>query len=114
MSDTAWIWIGIVVVALIAIQFWSNRSSRAAERNGLKYQSSNLQERVAVAQRFYLETLQRELANLILADKIEEFEKEFFAMRDWEAETKGADASRRPAEYKRLLEKYPRLEEFDL
>src|SRR5262249_48288770 len=65
-------------------------------------------------QRFYLEILQRELANLIMDEDLESFEKAFYWMEDWQHEIGRAAKDRREAERNLLLEKFPNLEDFDL
>jgi hypothetical protein len=41
------------------------------------------QERIDIARTVYLVAIQRELANLIIDDDLEAFEKAFYWMRDW-------------------------------
>jgi hypothetical protein len=77
-------------------------------------QRDQLQLRIDVARTYYLETLRRELANIILNEHIEAFEKAFYWMQDWKYEIDKSSNERRKAEYNLLLEKFPRLEEFDV
>lgn len=62
----------------------------------------------------YLETLRRELANLIIEHDLETFEKTFNRMLNWEAELVRSDHNRKHAEYNALLHKFPALEDFDV
>ena len=114
MSETAWFWFAAIALAAIAINWWMNRSKRATQKSLISFNADRLHERIAVGRKFYLETLQRELANVILSQDLEAFEKAFYALREWEAEIERADKSRREAEYNLLLEKFPKLEDFDL
>jgi hypothetical protein len=58
--------------------------------------------------------LQRELANIILNEDMETFEKAFYWMRNWENEVSRSDSERRLPEYELLLKTFPDLEDFDL
>jgi hypothetical protein len=112
MSETAWGGVVAIVLAIIGINWWSNRSNRKNKRGATAW--NELRERLAVARKFYLESLQRELTNVILNEDLEAFEKAFYAMWEWQAQLEKADQSRRDAEYNLLLEKFPHLEDFDL
>jgi SAM-dependent methyltransferase len=107
-------WLAAIAVAFIALNWWSNRSNRKAQTASINFNTERLQDRIAVGRKFYLEALQRELANVILHQDLEAFEKAFYSMLEWEAEIERADKPRREAEYNLLLEKFPNLEDFDL
>ena len=114
MSETAWAWLAVIALAFTALNWWFNRSNRKAQTESVKFNTERLWERIAVARKFYLEALQRELSNIILNHDLEAFEKAFYSMLEWESEIERADKSRREAAYKLLLEKYQNLEDFDL
>lgn len=114
MSETAWGWLAAIALAVIALYWWLNRSNRKTQMESVRFNTERLYERIAVGRKFYLEALQRELANVILTQDLEAFEKAFYSMLEWEAEIERADTSRRDAEYNLLLEKFPNLEDFDL
>ena len=114
MSETAWGWLAAIALAVIALNWWSNRSDRKAQTKSVTFNTERLYGRIAVGRKFYLEALQRELANVILNQDLEAFEKGFYSMLEWESEIERADKSRREAEYNLLLEKFPNLEDFDL
>lgn len=107
-------WVIPFVIVLLIISYFSNKSNRKAQVNALDWKTQNLNRRLLTVQRLYLETLQRELANIILAENIETFEKAFFTLRDWESEILRSSEDRRTAEYRLLLEKFPNFEDFDL
>ena len=110
--STEWIWV-LVIAGAIAM-FWINRSEKKGRLESTNWQLQRTQERVNVAQRFYLEILQREAANIIMAEDLEAFEKAYYWMRNWQYEIAKADKDRRIAERKLLFEKFPNLEDFDL
>ena len=114
MSETAWSWLAAIALAVIALNWWLNRSNRKTQMESVKFNTEQLYERIAVARKLYLGALQRELANVILTQDLEAFEKAFYSMREWEAEIERPNKSRREAEYNLLLEKFPNLEGFDL
>jgi len=114
MSQTAWLWLGAIVLAIIAVNWWAKRSQGAKHKSIITFNAERLHERIAVGRKFYLETLQRELANVILSQDLEMFEKTFYAMREWEADIERCDKSRHEAEYNLILQKFPNLEDFDL
>ncbi len=64
--------------------------------------------------RSYLEVLQRELANIIMNEDLETFERAFYWIRDWESEVSRSDSKRWLAEHDLLLKIFPNLEDFDL
>ncbi len=114
MSETAWTWLAVFALTIIALNWWFNKSNNRSRAESEKFNTERLWNRVAVGRKFYLEVLQRELANILLNQDLEAFEKAFHAMREWEAAIERADKSRREAEYNLLLEKFPNLEDFDL
>lgn len=114
MFESAWFLLLAIALTFVALSWWVNRSKRAGQKSLISFSPDRLHERIAVGRQFYLQALQRELANVILSQKLEAFEKAFYRMRDWEAEIDNADKSRRDAEYNLLLEKFPNLEDFDL
>lgn len=114
MSETAWGWLTAIVLAVIALNWWFNRSNRKTKMELVNFNTERLYERIAVGRKFYLEALRRELANVILTQDLEAFEKAFYSMLEWEAEIERADKPRREAEYNLLLETFPSLEDFDL
>ena len=80
----------------------------------LASQTKSQEERNLISQRFYLEILRRELANVIMNQGLEVFERAFNSMCDFEDEIGSCDEVRRIAEQTILLKKYPHLEDFDI
>jgi hypothetical protein len=114
MTIPSWFWSVLLVLGSIAIIQILNRleSRRRAERE--KFENVRMESRVRTIRKFYLETLQRELANIILNEDLETFEKTFYWMRNWESEISRSDSEWRIAEYDLLLKTFPNLEDFDL
>jgi hypothetical protein len=71
-------------------------------------------ERLLTAQRYYLETLRRELGRYIFVTDMEAFITVFDRMRRWESELERADKSRLHAEYRANITKFPDLQDFDI
>jgi hypothetical protein len=112
MSST-WMWVLIFLACGLMLNLWQNRSNKKAHLDAVKRQIERLQERIDTARTFYLEALQRELANIIMSEDLEAFEKAFHWMVDWQYEI-DKSRERRLAEYNLLLEKFPGLGDFDL
>lgn len=75
---------------------------------------SQLKANVSEAEQRYQEVLRRELANIIQDINLEEFEKAFYKMCDFEAEMSRASPERRAAELEVLVQRYPFFSEFDI
>ena len=99
----------LVLIYLIFAYFTRKKRKEATD-----WQYERLRTQWLTAQRFYLETLQRELANLILREDIEALEKAFHSVRHWDREVSRSSQERWDAEQALLLEKFPNLQDFDL
>lgn len=114
MSPWEWSLAFFAGVVVVLLSLWLIRSRSNLRLREAKREIDQLEQRICVARTCYLETLQRELANVILSANLEAFEVAFYFMRDWEHEIGKSGRDRRLGEYKLLLEKFPRLEDFDL
>ena len=114
MEIPSWLWSIPLVVGSLGIIHLLNRvgSQQRVERE--KFDNEGVESRIRTVRKLYLETLQREIANIILNEDLETFEKAFYWMRNWESEITKSDSKRRMAEYDVLLETFPNLEDFDL
>ncbi len=108
---TAWWLLAASLAVIVWLLFRQSRSNVAGEHT---FELRLEQERVLTAQKFYLETLRRELAQLIMGMGLETFERAFYKMCEFEREMSEADSERRGVEKALLLQKYPNLENFDL
>ncbi len=97
----------LLVVILLVLKIKTDGESRVHE---LHFE----RERVLTAQKFYLEALRRELAQLIKGVSLETFERAFYKMHEVEQEFKRSDSSRCKAEKALLFKKFPTMENFDL
>jgi hypothetical protein len=109
--DEPWVW--TVITILIVAGFILDRRSNKAASTALQFERERAQERIMTFQRFYLEVLRRELANIIMGHSLEEFAKAFLYMRNWEDEI-SRSAERKKAETGALISKFPDLNDFDL
>jgi hypothetical protein len=107
----SWVLPTVLVFVVIVLAFKLAGRRTPAEAALL---TKRLEERNLTSQRFYLETLRRELANSIMNESLEVFEATFLQMCSFENELHKSDANRWHAEQSLLLQKYPNLEDFDL
>jgi len=108
------LWLILFVVAYFIFSFFINRFRSKNQESAIDWKTKNLTTRLLTVQRLYIETLQRELANIILDDSIETLESAFHAVAKWEDEITGSRHDRQFAEYRALIEKFPNFEDFDL
>ena len=115
MEIPSWLWSVLLVVGSLGIIHLINRADRRRRLEREKFENERTEGRISTVRKFYLETLQRELANIILKENLEMFEKAFYWMRNWELEISRSDNKRGMAKYNLLLEEaFPNLEDFDL
>lgn len=101
-----------VVVALSILLLLRRRTTQPSVEATVA--ASKLQERLLTVQGFYLDTLRREIANIVLSENLEAFEKAFNCMCEWEAELALANRERLSEEYRALLSRYPDQSAFDI
>lgn len=107
-------WLVPLIIVYLIFAYFTHRSNLKRKEAATDWQYKKLRTQWLTAQRFYLETLQRELANLILREDIEALEKAFHSVLNWDREISRSSLERRDAEQKLLLEKFPDLQDFDL
>src|ERR1035438_5408112 len=107
-------WLVPLVLIYLIFAYFTRRSDLKKRKEAADWQYERLRTQWLTAQRFYLETLQRELANLILREDIEALEKAFHSVRHWDREVSRSSQERWDAEQALLLEKFPNLQDFDL
>ena len=107
-------WLVPLVLIYLIFAYFTRRSDLKKRKEATDWQYERLRTQWLTAQRFYLETLQRELANLILREDIEALEKAFHSVRHWDREVSRSSQERWDAEQALLLEKFPNLQDFDL
>jgi hypothetical protein len=106
-----WALIGVVVLLIFVGVFVYFGTKESLKQLLLKM--DDVQENRLTAQRRYIETLRRELANIIMDSNLEAFDKAFEWMHNWEQELLRSNRDRRRAEYDVLLKKFPTIEAFD-
>jgi hypothetical protein len=91
------------------------KAKRAANVEGhSKYQDDREIDRILNLQRCYIDVLRREIANIIMNDDINRFQKAFNYMIDWQSEIIESDAKRVSAEMNLLLVTFANYEDFDI
>jgi hypothetical protein len=114
-TSTMWPLAIFGIASVLLFYFMDNRTQQRKYQEQLQAKNRTLNKQLLTAQRLYLETLRRELANLIINDSVETFEKAFERTHYWEEEmVRTDDRDHQLAEYDLMLKRFSSQEDFDL